>query len=495
MSTLKILKTINYKDILSKNYSLSPSFYKAINIKNKNKVLLKNLLNEELNNSFKGIEVGSFAYVPKSNYYFIRTKALQPHFFTLNEDEESIIPIMPKKFKSFSLREGDILILKDSNIGEVVILDKDLPNYMISGGIYKLPLKEKIKYYVFGFLKTKFFKEQLNALVSKGSTIKHAKTVFLDCYIPFPKKNLEKDTINYVSLLVKAIINKEKEIKKKHSLISQEIEKELNNTNKNFSFSFPTYQEVLKNNRLDVGLYSKEFKKIDYLIKNYKNGYFTIESKNISGGNTPKKRLFGEENQYPLKWITPSSISNYGTFIQLESINTPNKNNINENCVLIINRTSKGGRGEYVGISVFYDINIFGKGYHNQGIYKIKNYPDDIFHFIVAFLNSNIMRKYCSFLSVGSKMKEIKINQILQIPFPKFDEEKRKEIGKLYYNNIDYPNNLNLKNFLIEDSKWNNKAGIFQLAISIRKLKNTLNEIFYKIWNDELIEINFYQLK
>lgn len=30
-----------------------------------------------------------------------------------------------------NLKEGDIIISKDSNIGEIVILDKDYPNYML----------------------------------------------------------------------------------------------------------------------------------------------------------------------------------------------------------------------------------------------------------------------------------------------------------------------------------------------------------------------------
>ena len=45
-----------------------------------------------------------------------------------------------------NLKEGDLLISKDSNIGEIVILDKDYPNHMLSSALYRLPVIEKNKY-------------------------------------------------------------------------------------------------------------------------------------------------------------------------------------------------------------------------------------------------------------------------------------------------------------------------------------------------------------
>ena len=104
-----------------------------------------------------------------------------------------------------SLKEGDILISKDSNIGETIVLDRDYPKYMISAGIYRLPLT-KNKYYIFGLLKSDFFKTQLLFLVSRGTTIKHAKTLFLDCEIPFPNQKNQDDVIRYVESIVLSVI-------------------------------------------------------------------------------------------------------------------------------------------------------------------------------------------------------------------------------------------------------------------------------------------------
>lgn len=46
-------------------------------------------------------------------------------------------------FIDSNLKKGDLLISKDSNVGEIVVLDRDYPNTMLCGGIYKLPVIDK----------------------------------------------------------------------------------------------------------------------------------------------------------------------------------------------------------------------------------------------------------------------------------------------------------------------------------------------------------------
>ena len=105
--------------------------------------------------------------------------------------------------------------------------------------------------------------------------------------------------------------------------------------------------------------------------------------------------------------------------------------------MLLVNRTSRGGRGEYVGIGMFYDVSKLGKGHHNQGIYRITNYSDKELMFMTCFMNIPMMRKYCAGLSVGSKMKEIKSSQFATIPFPKFPTPIIDRISTLYSEIID----------------------------------------------------------
>lgn len=156
--------------------------------------------------------------------------------------------------------------------------------------------------------------------------------------------------------------------------------------------------------------------------------------------------------------------------------------------MLIINRTSKGGFGEYVGISTYYDYNLFGKAQHNQGIYQVKNYSDIQLIFMTSIINSSIYRKYCANLSMGSKMKELKLNNILSIPFPNFSEEKINQIVNIYYNKLP-KSSCKQSNFIKKNADWNKSAGILDLYNSIQNAKIILNESIDKIYLGEDIEM------
>lgn len=103
------------------------------------------------------------------------------------------------------------------------------------------------------------------------------------------------------------------------------------------------------------------------------------------------------------------------------------------------------------------------------------------------------MRKYCSFLTTGSKMKELKKEHFLQIPFPNFPQNIQEKIAMLYHNphlNLDYKG-FNLENFTELDNEFCNKAGIYDLDKSIKHLKEILNSSIDKIIDDEKVNIAF----
>jgi type I restriction enzyme S subunit len=464
MEYVRVPTEITTAEVASKNYSFSASQYKGVKIPNKNNLPLRELLDRSLKPSDKGVEVGSQNYISHSPFQFIRTKGLQAGSFLPSFTPESVVPILPISFKNYSLKEGDILISKDSNIGEVIILDRDYPKYMISGGIYRLPIAKQ-KYYIFGLLKSEFFKTQLLFLVSRGTTIKHAKTLFLDCKIPFPVQKNKEEVIKYVESLVIAIISQEKDIKVKTELLDQMIKCELSNQKADtFGYEFPTLKKIEKSTRLDTGIYSKKFREIEFLIKNYKEGFYFLNPKDIKSGSTPKKRIFGKSAELKYLWITPTDITDFGTIGDKERI-TCEKNNLSKKAVLLVNRTSRGGRGEYVGIAMFYDPILYGKAHHNQGVYRVSEYSDLDLLFMTCFMNCRYMREYCSGLSIGSKMKEMKANQFLEIPFPKFPAKIKTELAKTYKETIN-------------------------LHESTRKLKERLEEIVFDLVNGKEIKIN-----
>jgi type I restriction enzyme S subunit len=469
--------------------TLSFSQFKELAIKNKNFLFVKDFLNRPLSRKDLGVEVGSINYIEKSPYYFLRTKALQHYSFLPEITKESSLPIMPKGFVKMDLKEGDLLISKDSNIGEIVILEKDCPNFMLSGAIYKLPITEK-KYYLLAFIKHDIFREQLNFIVPRGATIRHAKTLFLNCKIPMPNHNAE-NTIKFIELLTQAIINKEKLIKERHRTILSLIEKELIKNKKDdaFHYEMPNYKEILENGRLDAGTYVEQFKKIKYLIQNYSNSYFYLNKNQIKSGSTPEPRYIGNQKKLKYKWVTPSHCSGHGTIEIDERINQIKTNNINQNCILLTNR----GQGYDCGKAIFYNFVDFGKGQHNQGMYQVSDYENHKLIFMMCFLNTKMMREFCSNLSLGSKMKELKVEHFLQIPFPNFFEAKQKEIAKLYHNpeSVYNTKDFNLANFLEKDNVFNETAGIYELDKTAKQLKEILNKAIDDIVNDKEAELHF----
>ncbi|WP_373829742.1 hypothetical protein [Neisseria dentiae] len=218
-------KTISYNDIVKCDFSLSSSRHKKFEIANQNCKLVKEFLTHTLSRKDLGVEVGSANYIGQSSHYFLRTKALQDHSYLPEITPETALPIMPNSFVKMNLKAGDLIISKDSNIGEIVILDKDYPNVMLSGALYKLPVSQ-YKYYLLAMMKHAIFREQLDFIVPKGATIRHAKTLFLDCEIPMPNENSE-NVIQFVENLTQAIVNKQRLIKERHRAILPLIEKEL----------------------------------------------------------------------------------------------------------------------------------------------------------------------------------------------------------------------------------------------------------------------------
>lgn len=482
-----IPEKISYENVEENYHKLSSNAYKRLLMKNTNYKTLGELLDRNLTRLDLGYEVGSSAYVKFSKYLFIKSRSLQEHSFLFNFGESASEYIEPQAFVNMNLVENDIIISKDSNIGEVIMLDKDYPNTMLSGALYRLPITQ-YKYYILAMIKHDIFRQQLDFIVPKGATIRHAKTLFLDCKIPFPNHNAEQ-SIKFIEILTKSIIKKEALIKTKHEAILRLIENELltHQLPYSFSYSYPTLEELKISGRLDTGIYSEEFKSIEFLIKNYKNGVFYLDKDNIRVGTTPTMRVFGDTLKYT--WIAPKHCNEFGTIENEERINFLGNPNLTQDCILLVCRGDKNKLAS----GIFYSIEQEGLGQYNQDFYKISNYPKSKLLFMLCFLNTKFMRKYCNFLSTGMTIKAFTISNFLQIPFPNFPQNIQEKIAMLYHNphlNLDYKG-FNLENFTELDNEFCNKAGIYDLDKSIKHLKEILNSSIDKIIDDEKVNIAF----
>lgn len=480
---------------LNKKNSFSAHNYNEFCIKNKNISLLKDLIITEYLQ--KGKEVGSSSYIYKSNYFFIRTKALQENYFlpTL-EDEECIIPILPNRFLSMDLKEGDILISKDGNIGEVAYLNQSMSNFMVCGGIYRIRIPENIRFYVLAFLKNIFFKEQICNMTSKAATIQHAKKIWLNAKIPFPNQENKDEIIEYISILTEAALKRESEIKRKHSKIIKIIYEELidNQKEQEFLYTKPSISALETNYRIDAGFYCEDLLKEQFLIENYQHGFISFESSdfNYKRGQNLQVSQIGqslystEEKSNFYKLIRPISLTNFGTVEKYEYLGNPKDLQQIKRGEIIF--SAEGSIGKF---HVFIDVDIRTiTNIHGITIYPQKEENDIESIFLGCFLSYLRDRGVLDYLSVGGQGGSLAQNYWKYLKFPNFPKRKKEEIAKEYYNPTDKDVDLTINSFSEKDQLLITQSGILELDKQMKIIKKRVAECVHKIVMDENIDID-----
>lgn len=487
--------TVSYKSILEANNNLAPSQLKVLAFNNKNYRLVSELLSRKLTKKDNGLEVGSANYIRRSPNYFIRAKGLGEESFLPNLFGESVKPIRPQVFVNYSLKEGDILISKDSNIGEVVILDKDYPNYMPSGAIYKLPV-DKDKFYLLAFLKSSTFKNQLDLMVPKGATIRHAKTLFLDCKIPFPNQKNSAEVVEYIEVLMRSIIAKEKAIRDKNEKIFNLIDQEIKEHQKKdkFNYTSPTLNDLKVRKRLDTGMYGENYQLTNFLINNYAGGsssfdelgYTILRGQNLQV--TAIGRSYYSEIYHPnfYQLILSKNFTDWMTAGQYSYLGNPKKlKTVKEGDIIF---SCRGDLGRIV---------IFCEKTENT-ITNIDNVhianPNSALEnkiFIAAFLNYLRRVGYLSLISItGSGADSFTKYQFDLIRFPNFTTTIQSKIANLFFNPVTYPK-VSLYDFETKHETWNSSAGVYDIDKSMKKLKLHLNKVLDQVVENEHVNIDF----
>lgn len=488
MKHIEVSRVTNFEGLKVK--SLSARNQNNIKIFNTNYKTLREIVGD---NIIGGKEVGSKAYINKSPYYFIRTKACQPENYLLDLKDGGVKPVSPHYFTYQDIREGDIFVLKDSNVGEVVYIDQDLDNFMMSGGIRKLRIKSD-SLYIFAFLKSIFFKDQLEILIGKGATIKHAQDKYLDCIVVFPSNNEEK-VKEYVKTLVEAVIRKEKEIKIKDSEIIKTFDNELlssSNTEINYRL---TFNELLSSQRFDAGYLSGDFKNQVNIIKNYKNGAktiyelgFTIERGQNLQISAIGNSIYSEEykpNYYKL--YLPTYITEVGTMSNIIYLGNPNELKCLEYGDLVI-----GGEGFDKGRSIVITEQISNTITNIHGIIlknKDKNLYESIY--LKCFLHYIRSKGMIDNFGAGGNGGSLGIKYWDNIYVPIFGNEIKNKLISLYYNNINFDSISSIGEFKEKDNLITQKSGILDLDRQIKILKKRINEVIGQIYHNYDIKLDF----
>lgn len=489
-------KELDYRTVIKNDYSLSCKDYKTINFNNNNFLKLGKIC---------GISQGVFIdkierVVVGTGLKYITIRNIDSWSLNTLNTENNILPLA--KHKNLTIRKKSILISDAGTLGKSCFIEKKI-NGINADGLTNIHSLNEEKYpikYIFAFLKHNYFSDLIKILAPSGSTqqnteIKH----FKECFIPFPNQKNRDDVIIYVELLTQSIINKEKEIRKKHKEILKQIEKELlgNQKNKGFNYELPNFQEIKNSNRVDAGYYCKDYQEKQYLIKNYKDGakelmkwgYSSKRGQNLQVSQIGKS-IYSDtpkDNFYTL--IRPTNFSEFGTVEKFEYLGNPKElSNLTAGdivfsaegtigkCILFTNPKSK------------WITNIHGIVFKKQEYNIIES------AFISCFLR--FLRNFgtLDYISVGGQGGSLAKKYWKDILIPNFSESKQKDIASLYHNQIDYPQSLELQNFLENDKKWNDESGIIELDESIKKTKEHLNKVLDKIVNDEVVEIKFNKL-
>ncbi|AFI04550.1 hypothetical protein HCW_06450 [Helicobacter cetorum MIT 00-7128] len=476
-------------------HSFSARDYRILSIKNNNIVELVDLLERKVK---VGKEIGSESYMKKSLHRFLKTANLSNNFLL---DESSIEFCKPEN-KVFP-KKNEILIAKDGGgggLGEVALYpycNKDNRD-SLSAGIIAIKVKTEKHYYVLGFLKSQHFKDYIDLNTAQGSTIRHSKLIALQYKIPFPTINNNQkpqDVETLVSLIVQNIIDKEQQIKNKNTLIDDLIEEELqtNQQQNSFSYSYPTINEIKEETRLDTGLYEKEFKKMDFLIRNYENGFFKLLSKyEANRGNNLAISIIGEsiysetqkDNFYRL--FTNVELSNDRTISNYRWLGNKNKLKLIPPKTIFLSADGTVGRCIYLN-----DMGYTITNYHPWNINRIRKTESEFEDvFVAMFLGFLYKKNFYEKIKDKANGGGIKLNHLERyIKIPNFPKYKQQEIAKEYYNPLGKNNILTLQNYLEKEKERNKNIGIFQLNMEVFELKERLSDLIHKIITEEKIEI------
>jgi hypothetical protein len=501
-SYVKTPESIKFSDISVNEYRLSAKSYRLIHIANKNVEVISSLL---ASNPISGYEVGSLAYVGNSDFYFLRTKAIQDDSFTLDfETNGALQPIKPFDFSKTNktkkgLKHGDILFVTGGNVGAVIFVDKDYPNFVFSSHILKLNFINN-NFYAYAILKHNIAKEQAN--FAPEGAIKGLDTFklnfLLDIKIPFPNHNAE-NTIQFIELLTQAIINKEQLIKERHESILQLIETELltNQKPNQFKFELPTINEIENVGRLDTNLYCEQFKKVVFQIENYINGYQNIQDWGftLSRGQNLQVSNIGDsiyskekyKNFYTL--MLPKFLSKYGTVDKVEYLGNPNalKTLLKGDLIFGAEGFEKGRSVVIIEEQDRVITNIHGITIQQEE----HNVNKAIF--VKCCLDYLRSKGLIDLYAVGGNGGSLAQKYWDIIPFPKFEKSKQDEIAILYHNPVSVyqADAFTLDNFLVQDNAFNETAGIYELDKTAKQLKEILNKAIDNIANDREVEIYF----
>ena len=475
---------VSKNDIVKSGFRASPSSQRNI------KTLIGATLENQVDSLFNGTEIGSASYVKNSNHRFIKTGNIQNDFLIDYSTVEYC-----KNTNNVVLQGNEILIAEDGGgdgLGESCLYVKDT-NYSdyLCNGILALRIDNKEKRnFIFGFLKSNYFKEFMDNNTPMASTLRHSNGVAKKYLLPlYDGKNNEHKLL---SILVENLIDKENQIKSKNSIIDTRIKSELNISN--VSGIQASKSLFIKNDfRCSGGLYNENFLNTYQSIQNYKFGYFKLLDKynskrgqNLQVSNIGDSYYSTKSKKGFYRLVTTMELSDNRTIHSYRYLGNKNKlSTVKTNSIML----SADGT---VGKSIFIGEEHFISNIHQWILTGNSNLPKHKIVFVSLFLqwlrNQNFY-EYIKDKANGGAIKEPHLQKFLNIP--KFPATIQNEISLNYYNDVARTNN-SLTNYLSNELQRNKELGIWQLNMECFELKAKINKIVEKIVLNKKIHQPFY---
>lgn len=395
--------------------------------------------------------------------------------------------------------KGDILIstVRTYRNGIGLVTD-DCENHCCSPAILVIRdiIDDRItKEYLLAILRSDFFIEQILGFQTRGMYPRLDNDAMKKVIIPIPKNN---EVIKYVSLLSKAYINKYTIIKKRHAQIIDLIENELNANQKpnQFNYHLPKCTDLIEMGRLDTNMYTTYFKKEEFKIKNYSNGYKNIEGlgftlsrgQNLQISNIGKSIYSKEWHKGFYTLVLPMFLSKFGTVDEVKYLG-------NKNALKTLKRGDLifGAEGFEKGRSIVVVKEETNTITNIHGItLKQDSHNLNRAIFVKCFMDYLRHKGLIDLFAVGGNGGSLAQRYWPLIPFPLFPENVKEKIAFLYHNNQDYDTTtFTSDNFLDKDAEYNKSSGIYELDKTAKHIKILLNNAIDSIVNEKDVEITY----
>lgn len=345
--------------------------------------------------------------------------------------------------------------------------------------------------YVYSFLRTDFFVEQVWSLLNRGLYPRMDKGALNKILIPI---SADKRVIHYVSTLMQAIVEKEKAIREHHDAITSAIEEELsiNNRGKAFQYAFPWISEIKESSRFDSGLYCTGFRSFKHRVDDYKRGSTCLSKMGVKTRRGPNlavsvigKSLYSEEPKpgwYQL--IRPVNISQYGTLAQREWLGSQKKLPlVNEGEIIF------GCEATWRSLVLCDSLDRCTTNFHGTVLY----WSGALLHSVIwlrCYLDYLRQKDILRRIAVGGQGGHLSPEYFDYIPIPKFPEAKQAEIARLYHHDaLPPPVKLTLDTFVGWHRSWNAGLGIWELDREMKALQRTLSEVQEQIIEGKTVKV------